>query len=189
MVFKWICSLDERQQTAINNFPSLLHHSREKKSLSTWIVGRNCLGRKKEVGKMQMRRQWRHSRDCLFAGGLHPSKVVARRSYKFIREMHFSHDIVVVYWRHKFLLHNGEEEEEWWLAVDVNSEQRQQGLNGNLPAFFHVFLLLFLSGSRKKTFSLTIVRVAFVSGCTTFMFTTKIINCSGIKEMFGWNAS
>lgn len=58
-----------------------------------------------------MRRQWRHSRDCLFAGGLHPSKVVARRLYKFIREMHFSHDIAVVYWRHKFLLHNGEEEE------------------------------------------------------------------------------
>jgi hypothetical protein len=61
------------------------------------------------------------SGDCLFDGGLHPSKVefyCARRatnSFVHSSKMHFSHDIVVVYWRHKFLLHkSGEEEEELW---------------------------------------------------------------------------
>jgi hypothetical protein len=38
---------------------------------------------------------------------------------------------------------------------------KRQGLNGNFPAFFHVFLLLFLSGSHKNS---AIVGVAFVLG-------------------------
>lgn len=59
-------------------------------------------------------------RDCLFDGGLHSSKVefycARRATNSLVRscKMHFSHDIVVVYWCHKFLLHNSRGEQEEW---------------------------------------------------------------------------
>lgn len=46
-------------------------------------------------------------------------------------------------------------------------------------ALLHVFLLLFLSGSRREGFFPQLLSFRAFRGCTAFMLTTKIINYSG----------
>lgn len=102
-----------------------------------------------EKVEMQMRLGLRHS-ERLFIWRRFPfikswvSLRAATNSFAGERWMHFSHGIIVVYWSHKFLLHNSGGEL-WWLAVDV----REYGRVERGTFLLHVFLLAVFSGSRR----------------------------------------
>lgn len=120
-------------------------------------------------------------RDCLFDGGFHSSKVefyCARRA-RNCRKMHFSHDIVVVYWRHKFLLHNCRCKR--GMASGGGWEQQQlKGLQVNIYYFSQV------AANEACNFSflpLQLLMLHSFRGCTTFMFTLQIINLRARKEL------
>lgn len=91
---------------------------------------------------------------------------IARVELQIHFKMHFSHDIVVVYWRHKFLLHNCRCKRrigDWRWMRKTTATTTERVVNERELAFFYYFSQV-AANEACNFFLPAIVNVAFIPG-------------------------